>query len=167
MRQRLSLHERLELAYREWQDAIAGLDDSDFERMVYRHWTLKNIFGHVLAYLDLALRHIKSYQRNKRLASPHARSYAFFNRREAERLRGVPLVQLRADFDSTFRELMTLVPMLNSDDLNRKFPAQWTNSKYKTTLRYQLRETAEHMRIHANDVKAWRSARNVQEILAR
>ncbi len=156
MKQRLTLIERIDLAWREWNDAIAGLTDNDFAEMVYRQWTLKDVFGHVFAYLDLTLRHVKSYKKRKRLASPHALSYAFFNRREAERLRNVSLDQLRADFEATYRELMALVPTLTPEDLRRQFPAQWTNSKYKTTLRYQLRENAKHMQSHANDVKVWR-----------
>lgn len=157
MTPRISLIERIELGYRVWNDAMADFTDSDFARMVYRQWNLKDVFGHVFAYLDLMLQHVKSYQKRKRLASPHVPSYAFFNRREAERLRSVSLAQLRADFDATYRELMMLVPMLSPDDLKKQFPAQWTNSKYHTTLRYQLRENAKHMQIHADDVKAWRA----------
>jgi hypothetical protein len=109
MKQRLTLIERIELAWREWNDAIAGLDDADFERMVYRQWNLKDVTGHVFAYLDLALRHVESYKKRKRLASPRAPSYSYFNRREAERLRGVPLARLRADIDAAHRELRALV----------------------------------------------------------
>lgn len=152
----MTLDERLALAWREWNDALAGLADTDFERMVYPKWNLKDILGHVFAYLDLTLRHVKSYQKRKRLASPRAPSYAYFNRREAERLRRIPLAQLRADLDATYRELIALVPTLSAEDLKKQFPAQWTNSKYKTTLRYQLRENAEHLRIHASEVKEWR-----------
>ncbi|MBI5302192.1 MAG: DinB family protein [Chloroflexi bacterium] len=159
---RLTLDERLELAWREWNDALAGLDDADFERMVYHKWNLKDVLGHVFAYLDLALKHVRSYKKRKRLASPRAPSYSFFNRREAERLRDAPLAQLRADLDAAYRELVALVPTLSADDLKKQFPAQWTNSKYKTTLRYQLRETAEHMRIHAGEVKAWRKHNRVR-----
>lgn len=156
---RYTLDERLALAYREWNDALAGLDDADFERMVYHKWNLKDVLGHVFAYLDLALKHVQSYKKRKRLASPRAPSYAFFNRREAERLRAVSLAELRADLDAEYRELLALIPTLSTDDLKKEFPAQWTNSKYKTTLRYQLRETANHLAIHAREVKAWR-ARN-------
>ena len=140
----------------EWNDALAGLDDADFARMVYHKWNLKDVFGHVFAYLDLTLRHVRSYKKRKRLASPRAPSYAYFNRREAERLRAVPLAQLRANLDATHRELIALIPTLSNDDLKKQFPAQWTNSKYKTTLRYQLRENATHIQIHAREVKAWK-----------
>jgi hypothetical protein len=156
MRQVISLDERLAQAYAEWNDALAGLDDADFERMVYAKWNLKDVLGHVFAYLDLALKHVRSYKKRKRLASPRAPSYAFFNRREAERLRAVSLAQLRADLDAECRELLALIPALSADDLKKEFPAQWTNSKYKTTLRYQLRETASHLEIHAREVSAWR-----------
>lgn len=155
-RQMMTLDERMRLAWREWNDALAGLDDADFERMVYPKWNLKDILGHVFAYLDLTLRHVKAYQKRKRLASPRAPSYAYFNRREAERMRDVPLAQLRADLDATYRELIALIPTLSADDLKKQFPAQWTNSKYKTTLRYLLRGEAGHLRNHASEVKLWR-----------
>lgn len=161
MKPRLTLTEKLELAYREWNVALAGLTSVDFERMVYHKWTLKDVTGHVFAYLDLALRHVQAYKKRKRLASPRAPSYSFFNRREAERLRGVALERLLADIDATYRELMTLIPTLTADDLKKRFPSQWSNSKYKTTLRNQLRETAGHMQNHADEVSEWRKREHV------
>ncbi|MBI5653168.1 MAG: DinB family protein [Chloroflexi bacterium] len=161
-RQKITLTDRLELAMREWNDALAGLDDADFARMVYHKWNLKDVLGHVLAYLDLTLRHVRAYKKRKRLASPRAPSYAYFNRREAERLRDVPLAQLRANLDATHRELIALIPTLRDDDLKKEFPAQWTNSKYKTTLRYQLRENTAHLRIHAREVSAWRKREKIK-----
>ena len=160
-RVQLALNERLELAMQEWDDAIAGLRASEFERMVYRQWNLKDVTGHVLAYLDLTLRHVQAYKERKRLYAPHAPSYSFFNRREAERLKKGPLAQLRRDLKATYRELLALVPTLSDDDLKKQFPAQWSNSTYKTTLRYQLRENAEHIRMHASEVKAWRKLERV------
>ena len=157
----LTLIEKIESARREWNAALVDLDDADFERMVYRQWNLKDVTGHVFAYLELALHHVKSYQKRKRLASPRAASYAFFNRREAERLRVVSLAQLRAEMDAAHRELIVLVPTLSPDDLKKQFPAQWTNSKYKTTMRYQLRMMAEHMQIHAREVNKWREREHV------
>lgn len=155
-RVKFTLIERLERAMREWNDAIAGLRAADFERMMYHKWNLKDVMGHIFAYLDLTLRHVKSYKKRKRLYSPRAPSYSFFNRREAERLKSVPLAQLRYDLKATYRELLALVPTLSDDDLKKQFPAQWSNSTYKTTLRYQLRENASHIQIHAAEVKAWR-----------
>lgn len=156
MRPRLSLEEKMQLAFREWKEALKGLSAPDFERIVYPEWNLKDVLGHVLAYLALNLRHVQTYKKRRRLASPRAVSYAYFNRREAERLRSVPLAQLRVGLNSTFHELCALVPTLTAKDLSRQFPAQWTNSTYKTTLRYQLRSTADHMQMHAKQVKAWR-----------
>ena len=117
--------------------------------------------GHMFAYLDLALRHVEVYNKHKRLASPHTPSYSYFNRREAARLRSIPLVQLRADLNATYHALRALLPTLTDDDLKKQFPAQWTNSKYKTTLSYLVRETAEHMEIHAAEVRAWREREQV------
>lgn len=155
---KLTLTERLELAMREWNDAIVGLHADDFEQMIYHKWNLKDVMGHVFAYLDLVLRHVQTYKKRKRLYSPRAPSYSFFNRREAERLKTVPLAQLRRDLDATYRELLALVPTLSDDDLKKQFPSQWSNSTYKTTLRYQLRENASHIKIHAREVKTWRQS---------
>ena len=161
MMQRLSLGERLEKAWRVWNDALDGLDDTDFERAVYRQWSLKDIVGHVFSYLDLAVRHLESYKKRKRLASPRAPSYAYFNRREAERLKSVSLKRLRADMDATHRKLMELLPTLTDEDLRRVFPAQWRNSKYHTTMRTMLRESAEHMTIHTVDIANWRKREHI------
>ena len=161
MKQKISLSERLEIAWREWNDALAGLDDVDFELPVYRQWNLKDILGHLFSYLHLALRHVHAYKKRKRLASPRAPSYSYFNRREAARLKRVPLAQLRADMGAAYRDLIVLLPTLSDEDLRKVFPAQWRNSKYHTTLRALLREEAEHLRIHAADVKNWRGREHV------
>ena len=79
--QRISLNERLEDAWREWNEAVAGLDVADFDLPVYRQWSLKDVMGHVYSYLHLALRHVQSFKKRKRLASPRAPSYSYFNRR--------------------------------------------------------------------------------------
>ena len=161
MKHRLTLAERLDQSWRVWTDALDGLDDADFERAVYRQWNLKDIVGHVFSYMDLAVRHLESYKKRKRLASPRAPSYAYFNRREAERLRRVPLVRLHADMDATHRKLVELLPTLTGEDLRRVFPAQWRNSAYHTTLRSMLRENAEHMTIHALDIENWRKREHI------
>ncbi len=161
MKQRISLSERLEISWHKWNDALAGLDAADFDLPVYRQWDLKDILGHVYSYLHLALRHVESYKKRKRLASPRAPSYSYFNRREAERLRGMPLAQLRADMDTAYRDLIALGPALSDEDLRKVFPAQWWNSKYHTTLRAILRENAEHLSIHAADVRKWRKREHV------
>jgi hypothetical protein len=100
-------------------------------------------------------------QKRKRLASPRAPSYSYFNRREAERLRRVPLAQLRADLDATYRELMALLSTLTDDELKKSFSPLWWNSNYHPTLRAIMRENAEHLRIHATDVKNWREREHV------
>jgi hypothetical protein len=163
MAQKISPSARLERAWFAWNNAMADLRDADFERQVYRQWNLKDVTGHVFAYLDLALRHVQSYKKRKRLASPRAPSYSYFNHRETARLKSVPLAQLCANLDATYRALRALLPTLTDDDLKKKFPAQWTNSKYKTTLGYLVRETAEHMEIHAAEVRAWRERERVEK----
>jgi hypothetical protein len=161
MRQRLTLGERLDQAWRIWNNALDGLDDEDFELAVYRQWSLKDIVGHVFSYLDLAVRHLRSYKKRKRLASPRAPSYSYYNRRETVRLRRVPLERLRADLDAAHGALMELLPRLSDEDLRKVFPAQWRNSNYHTTLRTMLRESAEHLTIHAADIKNWRKRQYV------
>jgi hypothetical protein len=132
------------------------LDDADFELTVYRQWSLKDIVGHVFSYLDLAVRNLRSYKKRKRLASPRAPSYSYYNRRETERLRRVSLDRLRADLDAAHAALCELLPTLTDEDLRQVFPAQWQKSNYHTTLRTMLRETAEHLTIHAVDIENWR-----------
>ena len=161
MERQVSPTERLEHTWQKWKDALVGLRDADFESQIYRQWNLKDVTGHVFAYLHLALRHVQSYQKRKRLASPRAPAYSYFNRREAARLKRVPLTQLRADLNATYREPCALLPTLTDTDLKKQFSAQWTNSNYKTTLRYLLRETTEHMRVHAAEVHAWRERERV------
>jgi hypothetical protein len=61
----------------------------------------------------------------------------------------------------TYRELVAVVPTLTDEDLRKVFPAQWWNSTYHTTLRAILRENAEHLQIHAVDVRDWREREHV------
>jgi hypothetical protein len=158
MVQSVELSSRLQQAWQEWTEAVDGLNNRDYDSPnVYPHWNLKDVMGHVFSYELLMLKHAQAYRKRKRLASPRAPSYAYFNRREAARLKNVSLAQLRDDMNETHSTLMELLPTLTSADMKKQFPAQWTNSQYHTTLRYLLRETAEHMRNHARDVKLWRS----------
>ena len=156
MKSKINLVERYRQSQLEWNAALAGLRPADYERMVYRRWRLKDIQGHVLSYLQLSQRHICTYLKSKRLASPRAPTYSYFNRREAERLKNVPFAQLRGEMEAAFADLFDLLPALKDEDLRRVFPSQWWNSKYNTTLRSILREDAEHIRIHAADVVKWR-----------
>ncbi len=96
-----------------------------------------------------------------RIASPRAPSYSYFNRREAARLRPVPLNQLRTDLTSYYRQLKLLILMLSNDDMKRSFPPMWWNSDHKPTFRYILRELAEHMQMHAADIQAWRKRNQI------
>ena len=154
----LDLSTRLQQAWQEWTEAVAGLNDHDYDSPnVYPHWNLKDVMGHVFSYQLLMLKHVQAYLKRKRLASPRAQSYAYYNRREAARLKSVSLAQLRDDMNETHSTLIELLPTLTSAAMKQQFPAQWTNSHYHTTLRYLLRETAEHMRNHASDVKVWRA----------
>lgn len=161
MKPTLSLVERFDRSWRAWNKALKGLDETDFELPVYRKWRLKDILGHVYSYMDLMRRHVETYKKRKRLASPRAPSYSYFNRREAQRLRQVPTAFLRADMDSAYRKLTELLPTLTDDDLKKSFPSQWWNSSGRTTLRGILREEADHLGIHAEDVSKWRKREHV------
>ncbi len=163
MKPTFSLVERFDQSWRGWNKALDGLDDNDFELSVYPRWRLKDILGHVYSYADLMRRHVESYKKRKRLASPRAPSYSYFNRREAERLWHVPAADLRADLDAAYRKLMELLPTLTDDDLRQSFPSQWWNSNGRTTLRGILREEANHLGAHAEDVRKWRVREHVGE----
>ena len=165
MKPKITLVERLDKSWREWNDALAGLGDADYELPVYRQWRLKDIVGHVFSYMRLDLRHVESYKKRRRLASPRAPSYSYFNRREAARLKDVSRQQLCADLESDYRKLMELLPTLTDDDLKQVFPSQWSNSKYRTTLRGLLREEANHIGIHAGDVKKWREQKKGEHVI--
>ncbi len=167
MAQRIGLPERFEQSWRVWNEAIDGLQDADFDLPVYPHWTVKDIAGHVYSYMDLMRRHVKTYRKHKKLASPCAPSYGYFNRREAERLRPVPPAQLLAEMNDAFAELSALLPSLTPEDLRRIFPSQWSSSKGHNTLRGLLSEEARHISAHAGDIRKWRASRNVDRLRKR
>ncbi len=152
-----SLIERYQRAAREWNDAVKGLRNADyFSPNITRAWNVKDVLGHLLSYTKLMASHIKSYQKGKRLASPRSPSYSYFNRREAARLKRLPVAKLRADFRWSFRELVRLLAQLSDDDLNHKFKLPWWNSEYVQTFGSILREEATHISIHASEVSKWR-----------
>jgi hypothetical protein len=161
MKRALTLVQRFDRSWQAWNKALDGLDGADFELPVYPKWRLKDILGHVYSYMDLMRRHVESYKKRKRLASPRAPSYSYFNRREAERLRQVPAADLRADLDSAYCKLMELLPTLTDDDFKKSFPSQWWNSNGRTTLRGILREEANHISTHAEDIRKWRVREHV------
>jgi uncharacterized damage-inducible protein DinB len=151
------LSARYEDARREWNEAVAGLRASDYDAPnISKAWNVKDVLGHLLAYNALHVRHIESYLRRRKLASPRAPSYSYFNRREAARLKTVPLGELQTRFDASYRRLRDLLPALDDADLRQTFPSQWWNSTGNVTLGGILREEANHIRAHAADVKKWR-----------
>lgn len=162
MAAKIDLCSRFESAWQDWNEALAGLDDDEIESSsIYRQWTLKDIMGHVYSYMSLYARHLASYQKRKRLASPRAPSYGYFNRREAARLKKAPVRQLRAGLNAAYRDFMARLATLTEEDFKRVFPSQWSNSKYRVTLRSLLREEAGHMAGHAADVRKWREREHV------
>lgn len=155
----------IEQARQEWQAALTGLTDADFETAeITRGWTLKDVLGHLATYLRLNVRHVAAYKKRKRLASMRAKNWYQFNKREAARLKRAALTQLRADFDSAYRELLALLPTLRDDDLKATFPSPWSpSSKQKVRLGTILRaDVSAHLRAHARDVRRWKERAQVR-----
>ena len=140
-----------------WQETVAGLRDADYlTPNISKQWNVKDVLGHLAAYMNLMARHLRTYNKRKRLASPRAPSYSYFNRREAARRKNVPIVEVRAELESGYTELMKLLAELKDDDLKKEFPSQWWNSPGKVTLNGYLREEANHIQFHVDEVRKWR-----------
>jgi len=53
----VDLSTRLQQAWQEWTEAVAGLNDHDYDSPnVYPHWNLKDVMGHVFSYQLLMLK---------------------------------------------------------------------------------------------------------------
>ena len=153
---------RYQASWDEWQSTVSGLNATDYQAPnVSRQWNLKDVLGHLAAYMDLMRRHLRSYKTRKRLVSGRAPSYSYFNRREATRRKKISRARVQAELESSFREFMQLLSELNDEDLAKRFPSAWSNSKYTPTLGATLREEANHIHAHAAEVRQWRQSKHV------
>lgn len=150
-------------ARNEWENALKGLSDVDFETAeISRGWSLKDVLGHLATYLRLNVRHLEAFTKRGRIASMRAENWYRFNRREVARLNRAPIAQLRANFDSAFDDLLLLLPRLDEEDLVKSFPSPWSqNTSRKVRLGTILRgDVSRHLREHARDVRKWRANEN-------
>jgi hypothetical protein len=153
----------IQAARQEWDEALAGLTDADFEASeISRGWNLKDVVGHLATYLRLNVRHVESYKKRGKIASMRAKNWYRFNQREAARLKQAPLPELRAEFDSAYQDLLAVLTQLRDEDLYKSFPSPWSpNSTQQVRLGTVVRgDVSRHLREHARDVRKWKPSEN-------
>jgi uncharacterized damage-inducible protein DinB len=153
----------LRQARREWDEAVAGLSDDDYQKAeISKGWTLKDVTGHLATYLVLNVRHVKSYTHRGKIVSMRAKNWYQYNKREVARLKHESSPRLKRELDRAYKELSLLLPRLKDEDLKASFPSPWSpGSSRRVKLATILRaDVSRHMREHARDVKKWRTGEN-------
>lgn len=147
-------------ARREWDKAVAGLSVSQMlGAEISKGWNLRDVTGHLAAYLRLNIRHVESYLKRGKIASMRAKNWYQFNKREAARLKSTTPAQAKLDLDSAYQELLSVLPNLSDEDLKVKFDSPWSpQSGRQVRLGTVLRaDVSRHLREHARDVLKWRA----------
>jgi uncharacterized damage-inducible protein DinB len=146
-------------ARRDWDEAVKGLSDGDYENSeISKGWSLKDVTGHLATYLRLNVRHVKSYMRRRKLVSMRAKNWYRFNQREVVRLKHEAAPRLKRELESAYDELLVQLTRLSDQDLKACFPSPWSPaSGRQVRLGTILRaDVSRHLREHARDVRNWR-----------
>jgi hypothetical protein len=143
---------KLDRAWRDFQDAYAGLSDEELlEPGVTGAWSVRDIIAHVTWWDEEAIKHLPLILEGGR---PPRYSVTYggidaFNAMMTEKKRGLSLREVRDEFEGTHRRLLDYLVSLPPDDIR-------TNDRFKRRLRL---DTYGHYPLHARAIREWRAER--------
>ena len=145
---------RLDKAWKEFEESYAGLSDQQLlEPGVTGRWSVRDIIAHVTWWEEEALTHmpvIREGGRPPRYKAAYGGIDAF-NALMTERRRHLSLDEVRAQHDEVHERLVRYVSAAPEELLAGE-------SRFRRRLRL---DTYGHYPVHANAIRAWRSARRV------
>lgn len=152
MDRRRRLLDRLDRAWRGFQDSYAGLPDAELlERGVTGAWSVRDIIAHVTTWEEEALKHLPLVLMGRR---PPRYSVTYggidaFNAQMTERKKNLPLADVLRDQEDVHHRLIDLIESVPEDQLGGD-----------TRFRHRLRlDTYGHYPKHAEAVAKWRERR--------
>lgn len=146
---RTQLLARVEKAWREFQEAYAGLSDSQLITPgVTGAWSVRDILAHVTTWEQEALKHLPTILKG---GKPPRYSVTYggingFNRTMTEQKRGLPLTEVRHELEHTHRQIIGLIESVPEGQIRTETP-----------FRHRLRlDTYGHYPKHAQAIRRWR-----------
>ncbi len=153
---REQLLRRLGRAWRGFQEAYAGLSDSQLMKPgVTGDWSVRDILAHVTIWEQEALKHLPTILKGEkppRYSLTHGGINAF-NRAMTEQKRDLSLEEVRSDLEATHLRLIRYVESVPEAQFHTE-----------TAFRHRLRlDTYSHYPKHAEAIQRWRRQHIVQE----
>ncbi len=146
---RRQLLQRLEGAWRAFNESYAGLSDSQLmEPGVTGKWSVKDILGHVTTWEGEALRHLPHILEG---GKPPRYSVTYggidaFNALMTQQKGALSLSEVRRQLDDTHRRLIALIESVAEDQFAR-------DTRFRRRLRL---DTYGHYPKHARAIRKWR-----------
>lgn len=141
-------------AYGAVRSAVAGLDDRQAEQpFLDGRWAARDIVAHLVGWNVTVPEFLRRMARGERPV-PEGQDYSnadAWNETFVERSRGKSLSQLLGELDATEPDFVQAVEGLEEDRLEEG----------KTAYRLVKVATADHMRQHADHIRAWREQAGV------
>jgi hypothetical protein len=140
--------------------AFAGIpDDVMTTQPVVDWWTLKDVLGHVAMWQQVAIKFIVEFQRGgvpTPLGLADDAALDAYNKRGAALRRDWSLARARAEFDTSFRDLVAAVEPLSDANLNQPLAPPWSEGR---NLAYLIAVNSyEHAPEHTEQIIKWRDA---------
>ncbi len=138
--------------------AFAGIpDDVMTTQPVIDWWTLKDVLGHIAMWQQVAIQFIDEFQRGgvpTPLGLADDDALDAYNKRGAALRRDWSLARARAEFDTSFRDLVAAVEPLSDANLNQPLPPPWSEGR---NLAYLIAVNSyEHAPEHTEQIVKWR-----------
>ena len=144
------LFQRIDAAWQELQDAIAGLsEESMLAPGAIGEWSVRDLLGHVATWEEEALKALPVIVEGGKL--PRYASHGgidAFNARQQEAKRHFSLQRLLQEMNATHQRLLALVDRVPES-------AYATEGRFLRRLRL---DAISHWRGHAQDVRRWRAS---------
>lgn len=138
--------------------ALAGIPaDQLTKRPIVEWWTAKDLLGHVALWEQVALKHIREYKHDgvpKQLGIKDDDDLDRYNKRGIAMRRDLSLETIRAELDTTYRELVAAIESLSDADLVKPLPEPWGDGA--TLERLIAVNSYQHVPEHIEQIEKWK-----------
>ncbi len=150
--------QQLRAGRKEFQDAIAGLEEADMLRpKAADKWTLKDLLAHLASWDEEVVRVLQTFtmpgESQYTYVISDRNGFAVWNEEQVSMRRDHPLPDVISEFETARRDLIQVVEGLTDPVLNRRRMTSWG----KPSTGFELVVTqVEHDREHAAQVRSYR-----------
>jgi uncharacterized damage-inducible protein DinB len=146
----------LAAARQELLEALEGLSDADLESpLAPGEWCIRDMLAHINHWNRWGLNRLRYFVKHGEAAKPKRMDADEVNRLVAVTWALHPVKDVLMEFENSYEDAVAYI---------RSLPPRWTKETWEyrgkpTTLRQWFAYAADHERKHAEQVRAWRTAR--------